>query len=397
MAGYSLDTILSPLVILDRISRIAMPNNALSKLFRWNLGQGHTPGAMFGDALVDAAGGSQAGNTDDYEGRSGQYDIFDHTRSVATGRAPDQAHHIISPQRVGKVNFTIPRVAEGIPLTYERMHNRRSIGGPAGELDRQGANYIDAQIKYMAQRVSNLVEFQTAAMLHGKYYFQQYGDAIYQTLTQPGSGPYETIDFQVPATHKSQLDMGTGSDIVTATWSNTATDIPGQIYAINRAMIQASGVGLKHVIVPSEVWQHVLNNSKVQAQAGTSNKQTLEFAQQSDAEFMGVIVSLPWVTFHVIDYGLDIWAPGSSAEAYTRLIPATSAIFIPEIDATWATYIRGGETVVEGPNGSRSFQYGYYPYSYETHEPAGRRLSHVHNGFPALKVPKAIAHGTVVF
>lgn len=360
--------LLASKTILKAISQIQAPGTTLQRLFGW---------------------GFSGANKRRQSGRNFSYDIFDSTRSVATARLPGQASARISPQRVGNTHGVFPRAAETIALRDEELLNQRRVGGPIDELDDEGEVFITRQEAYLAQRFANLIEFQTAAMLRGSYSFTSVGDELRHGF----SGGDVTVEFQIPAGNLDQLDMLGGGDILDADWNTSTTDIPAHLYAINQAMVQLTGMGLAHVVVSSNVWQMLLNNEVIQAAGGTAQV-VFETLQRSGAgEFTAVLRAIPWVTFHVVDYGLTIW--DGSAETYMRLIGSAHAAFLPEPSARWAQYIEGSEIVTEGPGGTRAERFGFYPYAYAVHDPSGWELSTVMNGIPALYTPSAVAYGLV--
>lgn len=390
MAGYAVGDLLAPMVVKRTISRLNLPGTALSQLFGWNIGNGPVPGAVFLDGNEGEGGTSQRGNTEDNAIRTGQYDIFDHTRQIAGASSPGTSATRVKPQKVGFVQYTIPRSAERMTLKYEDLNNMRKIGSSADQVDSRGRRYILMQERYLAARYANLIEFQTAAMIRGSYSFTEYGDRLAHSF----SGGSITIDYKRPAGNLGKLEMGTGSSIISADWDSASTDIPDQLYRINDAMIQQCGQGLKHVILTSRGWNYLLNNTKIITQGGSSRAAFEELARKSYGQFVGILRNLPWVTFHIVDYSLEV-ETSEGTFTNTKLIGDDYAAFLPEINDTWAVYIRGGEEVVEGPNGAQSFQYGAYPYSYPEYDPAGHNLCMVHNGFPANPVPKAIAYGKI--
>jgi len=395
MAGRSVAEILAPQLIKERISRYTLVGTSLQKLFGWNVGAGALDDGTLDGVLgftegdVTAAGIPRQGNVDDWEARSGQYDIFDHTRKLATASVPGTGSTMVEPQKVGKVDFTIPRSAETIALKDEDIHNRRPLGGPSSELDKGGQRYIQSQERYMAERIANVVEFQTAAMIRGSYTFTQNGDKLEHTF----SGGETTINYQVPAGNLSRLDMLGDGDILDADWDSAATNIPLHLAKINAAMVQLTGKGLKHIVLTGTSWEHVKNNTKVATQGGSANVVFEQSTRDRPGEFTAVIRGLPHYVWHIIEYGVEVW--DGSAYTFTKLMPEKKAAFFPEPDSEWCEYIRGGEHVTEGPNGPKTFQYGFYPYAYPTHDPSGWHLSNVFNGFPALKVPNCMAYGTI--
>ena len=376
MAGRSVDSILRPKVILREVSRLALPGTVLSDLWGWGL------------SARDPASQSGA-NTIDYDLRSGQYDVFNSTRTIASGRVPGMASSRQKPQKVGVVNFTIPRSAETIELSDEDLVNRRQIGEAVTVLDARGETYIRRQQRYMAQRVANMIEFQTAAMMRGSYTFDTQGDELRQGF----SGGEVTVNFQIPADNKDQLDMGTGSDIIDADWATVGTDIPLHLFQINSAFNDLVGSGLVHAICNHTVWNSVINNTKVKDQGGSANIVFESITRRGPGEFSAVLRSIPWLTWHIIDYSLNTWNGTSFADR--KLIEDNKVMLMAEPSSETATYLNGGETVTEGPVGVRQFRHGFYPYAYPSHDPSGWNMSYVHNGIPALYNPAAIAYGNV--
>lgn len=365
MSGRAVGELMAPEVILREVSRIRLPGTVLSDLFGWGL------------AARDPA--NMSGNMLDYDLRDGSYDVFNRSRRIARGSVPGTPNTNIKPQKVGRVRFTIPRSAEQMPLSDEDMVNRRQIGQAVTVVDSMGENYIMRQKRYMAESVANMIEFQTAAMMRGSYTFDQDGDELKQGF----SGGETTIDFQVPANNKNQLN-----GIIGTSWAVPSTDIPGDVTAVNQASNDISGLGIEHAVCNSNTWQYVINNDKVKSQAGTSNTPFQSYEKTGPGQFAVVLRAIPWIQWHVVDYVLDVW--DGSAETSTRLIADDQVNFLPTPDSSWVTYLNGGEVVTEGPNGPRAFHHGFYAYGYVSWNPSGWNLCTVMNGFPQLFIPGAI-------
>jgi hypothetical protein len=289
---------------------------------------------------------------------------------------------------VGTRQATFPRAAEKIQLLDEELLNRRPIGGRSAGLDRSEV-FVTRQEAYLAQRFANLIEFQTAALFRGSYSYTADGDLLRHGF----SGGETTINFGVPAGNLTQLDMLGDGNILDADWNTAATDIPAHLHAINAAMIQLTGMGLAHVVVTSVGWQMIVNNTKVQDQGGSSGPVFQRLERVSGGEFTATLRGLPWLTFHVIDYGLEIW--DGSAETFTKLIDDDHAAFLPEPRPSWVQYLEGSELVTEGPNGPKHERFGFYAYAFPTHDPSGWELCGVFNGIPALYTPSALAYGLI--
>lgn len=322
-------------------------------------------------------------------GRKSSYDTFDNTRRIAKGRAPGVSNARSKPQVVGNVDIVFPRAAETIELSDEAMLNFRSIGGPVeGGLSASAESYITRQEVFLGQKFNNVIEFQAAAMLRGSYVFKTSGDDLYHDFTGTGI----TIDFQIPSGNLTGLNMLGGGNLIDGPWSTAATDIPAQIYAINAAMIQLTGDGLRHILCNSTVWNNVLNNTVVQGQGGSANLVFERIDIDENNNFEAVLRAIPWLRWHILDHGLDV---GIGDGSYTKLLPDGFAAFTPEPSSDWVQYQEGSEFVTEGPNGTRAVRMGFYPYAYPTHDPSGWDLAAVQNGLPALYIPSAIAFGNV--
>ena len=322
-------------------------------------------------------------------GRKTSYDVFNNTRRIAKGRAPGVSNARSKPQKVGNVDVVFPRAAETIELSDEEMLNFRSIGGPVeGGLSASAESYITRQEIFLGQKFNNIIEFQAAAMLRGQYVFIQDNDDLYHDFTGTGV----TIDFQIPDGNKLGLNMLGGGNLIDGPWSTETTDIPAQLYAINAAMIELTGKGLRHILCNSTVWNNVLNNTVVQEQGGSANLVFERITIDENNNFMARLRALPWLQWHIMDHGLDV---GTGDGSYEKLLPDGFASFTPEPTAEWVQYMEGSEYVTEGPNGVRAVRMGFYPYAYPTHDPSGWDLAAVHNGLPALYRPNQIAFGDV--
>jgi len=366
--GYSPADILAAKKIMGVITRVKPGLTHMSRLLGFNIG---------------------GWNRQQYGGRKFFYDTFNRSRRVATARQPGQQSDLIAPQKVGEVLNTFPRAAMTMELLDEDMFNRRKIGGPVTELDSMGEAYITRQELFLGEQFANMIEFQTAAMLRGQYYYQQVGDKLYHSFTS--SGAAQTIDFQIPSGNKNQLNMLGAGNIITGSWLTATTDIPTQLFAINAAMQQLSGYSLAHLLLKGPLWNAMVNNDYIIAQAGSAASPVDTITKDPEGNFTATLRAMPWLTFHVFEHGLEI----DSTFTYTALIPDDNFIGIPEPSPDWCQYFEGSEIVTEGPgyNAPRGEQFGFYPYAYPMFDPSRWNLSGVFNGIPALTVPSAVVIG----
>jgi len=364
--GYTISQVLAPKRIHGVVKRIQASRNTLARLFRF---VGPTPSEV------------------PHGGRNFSYDVFNSTREIPHAISPESPTHRSSPQGVRNVDGTFPRLGETIPLLYEEMVNRRHLGGSTNDLDAMGLTYITRQEHFLAEKFLNFIEFQTASMLRGKYYFTSNGET---SFTHSWTSGESHVDFEVPSGNLGQLDMLGNGDLIDESWDDFDADIPRMLFAINAAMETLCGLPLEHIAVNSSTWNLVVRNNVVQAQAGTANNLT-SIQRDERGGFSAVLASIPWVTWHVMDHVLEV-------EGASQKVLEDNHIYgFPTPMPSWVALGQGSEVVVEDGGAVKEERFGFYPYSADKDDPAGHDLKAVYNGLPFLYVPSAIVNGEVAF
>lgn len=370
--------LLAPSVVTGIISRIQAPGDVLQRHFGLNIG------------------GSRV---EQVSGRQYSYDILDYTRAVATGRRPATGPAVIAPVPVAKQNVTIPRAYEKLPLSYEMLHNIRQLGANAGQRDTMGTKYVERQFTEAKRRHNNWREIAVAALLRqGTLSFRYDAPDDLTPVYTLGGSPGETIDWLIPAAHKTKLNMTGDGDIIGTTWSNAAAPIPQDIFQINAAFQQATGSMLQHAYMNSVIWNYVITNTDVRNLAGSSNKPFAEFKLTGDSNPDGVKTGLfsarfdwcPWVEWHVYDGGLEVDG------TYSKFLPDTLATFSIE-HGPWLKGIEGSEPRKTNPMSPAEEVFGLDSWIREWDEPARLELHCLQNFMIELNTPKSLAIGTVVF
>lgn len=362
-----LPKLLQPAIVNERISRLNVINTTLQDFFGMR------------------AGGP---NVRQSPSRRGSYDVFDDTREVPTATTPGSHAINIARQPVGNVGYTIPRSAEKISLPLEELNQLRALGGPVDSVDSLGERYIADQERIVKQRYTNLREFQIAAMLRGAYTYTQTADYF----THAFSGGGITINYQVPAGNKTQLNMIGGGDIIGTSWDNAAAPIVRDVLEINAAFNQLCGLGLTDIFCTSVVWGYVINNTEVRNLAGSANEPVQSFTRDMDKqEFTAILKACPWVTWHITDNGLNLTG------TFTKLIADTAAVFLTKPNQMIAQYWECCEPVVDPVTNRQSNQFGEYYYHKLIDDPVSYEFHARFNGLPIVKIPNAIAYGTVKF
>lgn len=381
----ALPTELQPNVVRHRISRINVRNTRLQDFF----------GAGLPFPGEDGQMPANAANNINYGGRDFAWDILDSTRKIATARLPGQPSATRPLIPIGTVRGAFPRSAEKVPINHERIDNLRPLGGvgvPGSALSERSIAYVTSQERELKRKVTNLREFQLAAMLRGSYTYTQTNDDLFHDF----SGGATTVNFQIPAGNLSKLDMLGAGDILGTSWDNAAAPIPGDLDAITIAFEQLTGMPLENVIINSVGMGHVLVNTAVIAQAGTANTVYEEFRQiEGTNDFFIRLKCRPWIKWHVINEVLDV----GTSDTTTKLIADTQATFLPAVTSEWFQYWNGSERITDyvGDGRGPHEEFGGYFWYKPIDDPSGFELKTVHNGFPALFRPKAIATGLIVY
>jgi hypothetical protein len=318
------------------------------------------------------------------------YDIFDPTRDAGIVRMPSQTSANIQPRPVGQVQGRYPRIAETLPLTFDYMNDFRVLGGAENQVDAGAENYIAEQAKTLLQRVANAIEIQCAAMLRGHLYFTQSGDSLYHELSS--SNNVIDIDFQIPSTENvDQLPLNTGSDTISAVWTTAGTDIHGDLLNIMGGFETTTGWPVGTIITSREVMNDILQNDSMKAIAGTSNAPMANVQLQNSNDRYYEFHAFPGVRFYVVNEVLNLGA----SQTLTRMVGAAQLTVLPPSDGSWLNYWEGSSTIIEETIGRQSIQSGLYAWSELRGDPARVELKSNYLGMPILKVPAAVAFGTV--
>lgn len=374
----TLNELLAPQVILESVtSRIKQPGDFLQQFLGFQMG---------GPANLD----------DGVAMRYAAYDIFDNVQDAENMRAPGTAPDVIAPNPVGQVPVTIARAHTKVPMYYEQLGNQRPLGKTSGNIDRGGMDYIRRQETILKQRFQNFREFMASAMLRGSFTITFSGDSWIPTY----AGGTITVDFRIPAGNKTQLDMLGAGNILTISWASVASaPIFENILAINAAFQQLHGWPLTTILCNSVIWGYVTNNAGIKARSGTSNVVFDEYSRNADAKdeerardgFTARLKCLPFIEWKIYDGGLKING------AFTKHFADTAAAFLPDPSPNLFQMLTGGEYICENEQSQATVKRGLNFWPQYVREPSRVEIVGLDNCIPAVRVPKAIAYGTVVF
>lgn len=372
-------------IIMKVISELKPSGSALSQFYGLMPGQ---PGTL------------------SFPGMDVGWDIFNNTRQLAKVRPPLSGPATRQRQRVGHVSARAVRLHDSLGIFDNEVYQTRPLGGNFGTIDSRGTAYVARQIKYLSELFFNAREFMVAHALQGGFGVTVSGEDMY--LTTYGSGTFD-VDMQIPSTHKNQLAMGTGSDIIGATWSNAATDIVGDLGALDAAFVRECGYSMRHAWINGNTFfTTVMKNTGIKDVGGSAFTIYEMFgerqikghdATQIDGGFDIVLRAWPHLRWHVYNQCLNPGtnADGVSTSVSTPIIPDNKVIFTPEPSPDWFGWVEGGEIVRDNVVASPREVRGFDMWSTPRIDPAGVDMKAIDIGLPAIFVPNAVAIGTVVF
>jgi hypothetical protein len=336
--------------------------------------------------------------------RSFSYDIFDHTRQLATVRPPKVGPKRGRPQKTGTRMGHIMRSHDSLPIAWEDIINTRPHGARIGTLDRTGQNKVTRQIKHYTEKYRNLREWVISRMFRGGFDIKFNGDEHY--LVDTGSGD-KAVDFQLPAAHKSQLAVGPSSaNVIDVPWDDPSADLMSQFFALNKAAERISGYVIEHAWINSTTLGYLMNNTVLQAQGGAAFRiwETAQWKDMSTIDgssrkrgFDVQFRAMPWITFHAYDGVLQKGSAqyDSTAESDVELlIPDGRALLTPS-PGEWVGFAEGSEPVTKTVAGPMEILKGFATWQRPMTEPSGLELLFIDNFFPIPYNEKAWFYATV--
>ena len=385
----TLNELLQPQVITDTISKLSTKKGTyLTRLFGMQLG---------------------GGNKKEVPTRYASFRVNNHVREPMSGRAPGTGPAVIAPNPMGEQRVAMARFHEKMILDYEQLGNLSPIVGPNAQIDEGGQDYIAKQIEHQVDKGNASLDVLVAGLIRGALYLAQSGDNWVPYLTSQG-GTEITVDFQIPAANKTQLNMLAAGNIIGTSWDNPAAPIVKNILKVNEAFINLNGMPFRNLLVDSTVFGHIITNTEVRNVGGTVQSPfdsfTYDQARDVDGNVMAgkmtaKLRAVPWLDIHIID---DVLSIGGTDPVYstgtgtlTKVVPATVGVFLPPIEKSWVQMWHGGEYISEDVGKPAAMKKGFQMWKSHGIEPTTISLLALLNALPCLYREKAIAYGTVVF
>lgn len=397
MAGeITLNQLLQNAVISRVVSQLRTPISAFQQYF------GMTPGSNSATERVT--------------GDNVSWDIFNRTRTMAKIRPRGSGPPRTAEKPIGANSATLVRMHDSIHLEQEKIFRTRPLGQnfDGQNLDVMGQNYIERQLQFLTQRFTNGREFMLSRLFRGGFgvKFSSMDNLDFCELGDASA--LFTVDYQIPASNKTFLEMGTGANIIDKTWDDPSADIIKHLYSIREAGIRQTGFEITEFWCDSPTFTNIQKNTGLATVAGSSNTVFKSItgadmrADEADAAkgFTVKLTALPLFTFHVYDGVLNI--PGyndsnasiatiTSSANSSKLVPTGYIIGHPSASSQWLGAAEGSEVVAESYVDPGKHVHGFHTWKNRTILPPGWDLIAVDNWLPLLYIPQAVVYGSVVF
>jgi hypothetical protein len=258
-------------------------------------------------------------NTETTDGNQGHYLRVEGTRQAAS------LVHYGSPSKrramkgVAEVPVTLLHTFENMNVKPSTLNNLLAEGNET--LQKLGAASIAREVGNFGQLFKNLrISALYSALVNGAIYFDGEGN-----LLPTSSGAKVTVDFQIPATHKNQLNS-----IIGASWGTAGTDIIGDLEAVKKAARVDWGGELKYAFYGENVPGYLAANTVIKSLYGASPAASEQALRGKIADVGGLIwLPIYGAFFNDADGSNQSWGIGDTV------------VFTPEPDPTWLAWLEG--------------------------------------------------------
>ena len=379
-----LTDILKPSVVTKIVSRIRTPGDHLSRWYGIGIG-----GANITPVTIPGL-------------RQYSYDIYDKVRKVARPRLAFAPAGTIAANPVGNNTVTLARVAEKLPMDYNKISAIRELGENAGIVDRMGRKYVEKQAETLKIRQDNFRELVAGSLLRGGiYYIHQSGDDLLASYTSTSA--LASVDLLIPSTHKliggafaAGLALDGSNNTITATWATATNDIPLMLEKMSAGFESSVGAPLSDIWCNHTVWLNVLKNDYVKALAGAAASPFAEWYREDmkledgtpSGKQIGRIKGLEWLTWHITNHQLEVY--DGSTETAVKIVPDDYCLFTIQ-KGDWLCGVEGTEIIKVNDLAPPKPETGFVSWMMEKADPARFELHGLQNFALELNVPKSVA------
>lgn len=266
--------------------------------------------------------------TEQRDGDQVEVSIFPASMKPAPLNKAHAPAHVLQQSGADKKWFTPLKAFNQVTIPQEAVEFLRQADNPAA-MDR-GKQEIKRQFRDFGLRHMQLRNVALAkALTEGVIYVNE-NDEIVET----SGDAVQTIDLQVPAGHKDQLDYDGGGDIINVAWDNASANILQDLEQIGRAARVQNAPKPRNVIMNSTAKQWFRDNTEFATYLPNANF-------PGDKLFHGSLMEVGDYRFMFIDSTYE------DVDGNTQyLIPTDKAIIVPD-PGPWFKYLQTSQTIAK--------------------------------------------------
>jgi hypothetical protein len=318
-------------------------------------------------------------------GTSGFFRQFENSRQVAqinTGSA-SKAQEMFG---MDQTPFHCLRVFNSILFDQDQLGQ---IQQPDNiQVDEHGEREIARQLAERFREVLNLrISSVYSALTKGALYFDSDGQ-----LQTSSSGAAITVNYNIPAGNKTQLDVFGDGDIIAADWDEAGTDIPAHVMALKAASRKLSGYKTDMAFYGSSLPSWFLKNTLLKEMYPSSTGIPASLASgMIPSGFMGI---KRWVPLNEAFFVTN----QQSSATYNEWMADDIVVFTPDIEQDgWYGWVEGSKSVptnldIQTGNytGGLRTAFGPFAYGHNSADPVGVKVLYGDTFLPIIKVPNAV-------
>ena len=331
------------------------------------------------------------------DGDTGEYKVFSGSRTNATISpygAPSKNRQL---REIGVKAVKLLHSVENIVLPVKDYVNLLNYNDLAKQ--KLGIDEVSRQIREARWTQDNLrISALTSMLFKTQIYYDNQGN-----LLPSSTGAQTTVDYTVPAGNQNQLDVfGTGSPIISTTWSNTSATIDKQIQALHQAAVQLTGYELKHAFYGKNVPNYLTSNAGLGNYFFRSAYDEDAFGPSyiATADIPNPLLGLTWhkayQSFFVDQNGNRQTLVGDDQVVFTA---EPSTAWIGFLEGTYPVPTKAGIVTPAEPAvvSGMETKAGMFAYGMPSADPPTAKIVYGDTFLPVLKVPSAIFVATVKF
>jgi hypothetical protein len=330
------------------------------------------------------------------DGDTGEYKTYSGTRTNATISpygAPSKNRQL---RDIGVMSVKLLHSIENIVLPVKDYVNLLNYN----DLHKQklGIDEVSRQIREARWTQDNLrISALTSMLFKTQIYYDGQGN-----LLPSATGAQTTVNYNVPAGNQNQLNVFGAGNVISATWSNTATTIDVQIRALHQAAVQLTGHELKHAFYGQNVPTYLTSNTNLGNYFFRDSYSPDGFNPQfiATADIPNPLLGLTWhkayQSFFVDQNGNTQSLVGPDQIVFT---PEPSTAWIGFLEGTYPVPTKAGIVTPAEPSVVTGMETraGMFAYGTASTDPPTAKIVYGDTFLPVLKIPSAVFVATVNF